>query len=89
MIPDSGRAGKGSQWRERKLRDKPGRGTNGARVPFNLGEGLSWVGTEERRMLGDTQAGANPPGTWRKLAPAFDCWCSPEGELQRHYPFRV
>lgn len=69
MIPDPGRAGKGSQWREPKLRDKPG--TNRAWVPFNLDEGLRWVGTAEWRMLRHTQAGANPPGHMEKLAPAF------------------
>lgn len=71
MIPDPGRAGKASQRRKARLRDKPGRGTKGAGVPFNLGEGLRWVGTAEWRMLCHTQAGANPPGHMEKLAPTL------------------
>lgn len=87
MIPDPGRAGKGSQWRDPKLRDKSGRGTNRAGVPFNLGEGWTGWGLQSGGCYVIHPAGANPPGHMEKLAPAFDCRPSPEGELLRHYPF--
>lgn len=79
--------GRVSLGREPKLRGKPGSQT--AWLPFNLGEGLGWAGAVEWRILGHTQAGASPRGHAEKLCPAFDYWCSPEGELLRHQDFTI